>query len=347
MSGPLGQARRRWIVVVAALAVLTAVSPFFVPRMSRKIAFSLIRDEKRDESSGIVTLFHGLTESLADMCYNKSTHYQHGGVLYRVSEDILGDSIREQVDRETEATTETAETAADHDEHDHEADAEHEHEHEAGDHHHHEGISLIPEPDDDFRGIIGDVEREIKPYATVHVPHTKGEESLPWLRLATLINPRHEKSYVATAHWLQRSAKRNPHAISQAIALLKEAIRISDPKEGQIPKEQSLYYMLGHIYLAILHEPAKALKVLERALPKSIEDKEQVEQLDAIQQDWMAFNFRYAALACKELNDHEGVLRICGLGVQLFPMEGTLYKLTRRARRLMKAEEKKVAPKAP
>jgi len=354
MAVRLSKPSQRWAVVIAALAMLAGVSPLLVGRIAELIPFPLTPDRERDESSGVVRIFRGLQMSLADICYAKSTHYQHRGILYQIlDEDILGEEINKEQNQLTEgadkATSPTS-AAAKPDEpakpgaspngHTHEGQTAEEHKH-AG-----PRITEIPTRARDFRGIIGEVERKVKPFELGHVEHTQPIEALPWLRLATWINPGHEKAWVATAFWLKGTSRRNPRATSQAIALLEQAVALNRPRPDQPYEKQGLVYMLGNLYLIESNNPAKALALLEPVLKQGEKD---FAQLGEVQRDWLTFNFRNAALACRKLNQHEEAIEICRRGIALiFPVEDKpLKQILRREQQLLKKARETKPPISP
>lgn len=343
MAGALEKASHRWTVVFVGLVVLAGISPIIVEPVANQIHIARIPQPTHDESSGIVGLFRELQTSLADMCYNKSTHYQHRGVRYRVAcEDILSSRIEEDQQQHLAATEEAASPAAAavKDRRNHEGREDEAHEHEA-----HTHPSLIPTREEDFRGIVGDVEREIKPYATDHVAHVKPQEALPWLRLATWINPEHEKAWVATAFWLQGTKRSNPEATSQAIALMEQAVALNPLREDRPYDKQGLIYMLAHLYLAEAKNPRRALEVLKPAIARGEKDL-LAEQLDAGQRDWLLFNFRDMAHAYRKLGLHEEAIAVCKRGIALFPEDGTLRISLRREKRLLQKARQR-SPSSP
>jgi hypothetical protein len=82
---------------------------------------------------------------------------------------------------------------------------------EDGHEHHGDGevvATIIRTKGNDFRGFLGDLEREIKPWRDPSLPHqhTAGTELLPWFRLATLGNPQNERAYMIGTWWLKTLA---------------------------------------------------------------------------------------------------------------------------------------------
>jgi len=339
---------QRWVFVGGLLAVIAGVAPLIVRPVTGQIRVTLIPDEERDKSSGVLQVFRGLQMSLADICYNKSTVYQHSGILYQIEdEDIVSEDIRDEQRGATvvaESTSPTAPialkggkkavtTAAAH------KTGDHEHEE---DQHVHPRLTTISPREQDFRGIIGDVERAVKPFDLAHVRHVKPEEALPWLRLATWINPDHEMAWVATAFWLQGTKARNANATSQAIALLEQARLLNLPREGRPFEKHGLVYELAHLYLMEAKNPARALEILEPIVTRGEKD---FAQLDPVQRDWLSFNFRDTVEACKKLGLHEKAVEYGRRGVALFPDDGPLrVSLRREIQLLQKGKGKAPAP---
>jgi hypothetical protein len=340
MGPSAGRTAMRWLLVVLGLTVMGAIGPRIVDPMAKKIRLTRQVDPERDKSSGIVRLFRGFQLSLADMCYNKSTEYQHSGILYRdFDEDILADEVAEDQQKDTVdsgdgATTATEGSHSPDDEHAHETEPadEHEHEDEHGhDHAHPEVPNLILGPEEDFRGIIGDVERLVKPYTTEHVPHVKAKESLPWLWLATWINPEHEKAWVALSFFLHGS--KAPDATTQAITLLERAFRANPRREGVPYDKYGLRYMLAHLYFVEAQNLQRAIEIYQETIRWGLKD---YNQLDPIQKDWLNFSFRDAVQLYRHLGEYDKALDLCNLGIKLFPDDGPMRKTRRRLIRKLK-----------
>ena len=319
-------ASRRWAIVVCGLLVLTAVSSLIVDPITQRIRFSLMPNEQRDQSSGVVRLLRGLQMSLADICYAKSTHYQHRGILYTFAdEDILGTEINKERVKSSDGTEGTTSTAAATQPRD-SLTTEGETRQAPKD------ITLIPTKDHDFRGIIGNVEREVKPFDPTHVEHTKPMEALPWLRLATWINPEHENAWIATAFWLKGTDRKDRRATSQAIQLLERAMAVNQPQPGRVWDKQGLAYMLAHLYLIEADDPDKAMSVLEPVLKRGEED---FARLNDTERDWLEYNFRDAAQAYKKSGRHDKAIENCKLGIALFPTSKPLHLTLRREQQML------------
>ncbi len=340
--------RRRWALVAVGLLILAGAGPLVVEPMAQNIRLTRTPKFERDRASAIVQAFRGLQMSLADICYAKSTEYQHSGIIYRAPcEETLDADIRadrhqtdealgggtsphpsaEKSPRAAPTPASSKSTSRDHVER---------HQHEEPDHEHN---TMIPPKEADFRGIIGHVEREVKPFSLTHAAHSKPEEALPWLRLATWINPEHEMSWVAMAFWLQRTRKggRNPRAVEQAIELLERARALNPPQENQPFAKQGLLYMLGHLYLMEKKDYAKTIEVLEPAIKRGEAD---FAKLDAVQRDWLSFSFRDAVEAYRSLGQLDKAMDVAARGIVLFPDDGPLRTALRRMKNQAKGAVK-------
>ncbi|MBN1868317.1 hypothetical protein JW916_13610 [Candidatus Sumerlaeota bacterium] len=98
----------------------------------------------------------------ADLLFMKTTRYLHAGIAYapKKNVDLMGKTELDQTCGPGTATQ-------------------------------------IRSKQDDFRGFLGDLEREVKPYrhsSQAHT-HTQKAELIPWYRIMTLSNPRYVRGY--------------------------------------------------------------------------------------------------------------------------------------------------------
>lgn len=133
-------------------------------------------------SSALAMMLGELRANAADFVFIKTERYLHSGVGYAphmagaLNSEMSGDG------------------------HDH----DHDHDHEGHDHDHAHTATLIPSPDRDFRGFIGQLERSVKPWQDPSAPHqhTAGTELLPWYRVMTVTDPHNVRGYMIGSWWL-------------------------------------------------------------------------------------------------------------------------------------------------
>ncbi len=157
-------------------------------------------------TSAVSRLFGEFRTSMSDIMFLKTERYIHSGVGYQAhitEKDLTG----EDDGTDSGAGSET----------------------------------LIRTPSDDWRGFIGDLEREIKPWSSpeFHMTHQKGVELLPWFRLMTLVNPHRIRGYRIGAFLLMSSGEED--GLMKAREFIEEGIKNN-------PKNHELQFMMVRTY---------------------------------------------------------------------------------------------------
>lgn len=273
------------------------------------------RDERtrhiRNKSAAALILGE-IRSSMSDIMFIKTELYLHSGVAYKLNLDYDALSSKGTVVEKGDQQDVNLEQLLPEDQRNH---AEHEHDHDHAHHHadddkihfHCEGAdTVIPTRKKDFRGIIGELHRRVKPWQDPSKPHlhTSGEELLPWYRLMTLSDPHNIRGYMIGAWWLKHFKKE---------AQLQEAIKFLDEGIRYNPDSYQLYLMKGNITLSLdNHREAKALyrKSADLAIRKRPPDGK-------ISRDWTHYNeedalaaIRLAVFTEKEYGDVKTALDI-------------------------------------
>jgi tetratricopeptide (TPR) repeat protein len=166
--------------------------------------------------------------------------------------------------------------------------AEHQEGH-ADDHHggegHPEHVLAIPPKREDFRGVLGDLERAVKPYAARDGElYSKDiDQTVPFYRMMTWADPHMIQGYTVGASAICRAGK----YADRALAFLKEGER-ANPDSPEIQEE------LGHYYLVYFHDYARAEACLRHSLAllpgnRKLTDSEEDARTDAYR--WLALGF--------------------------------------------------------
>jgi len=211
-------------LVLPALVPLVSRTPFTDPSKAQA------RSEQRN-ASAFATMLGEFRTSLSDMIFIKTERYLDRGVGYEP-----------HVDTRAMASDEKSEGQHQHDDHNHA-------EHDAHDGEHNDSgtekpaKTLIKSANQDFRGFIGNLERQVKPWRPASAPHDhassdKMSEVLPWYRLATLSNPHDVRNYYIGAWWLK--TLRTPAQRQEAVRFLDEGISAN-------PTAYELYLMRGYV----------------------------------------------------------------------------------------------------
>jgi len=195
------------------------------------------RDEQsreRRNRSALAAMMGEFRTSVSDILFIKTERYMHGGVAYR--HDAAAPAHGAQ---ELAAAMEGE--AAHEDEHGHDDHGE-EHDFVCGS----QGAeTVVPRAEKDFRGWIGDLYREVKPWRDPSKPHlhTDGRELLPWFRLMTLSDPHYVQGYLAGGFWLQKQEG------DAAMEFIEEGLKNN-------PAAFQLYFSRGLLRMKRAHAPA-------------------------------------------------------------------------------------------
>lgn len=161
-------------------------------------------------TSSVAVMLGEVRTAMSDVMFIKSERYLHSGVAFvpHMEEEVLSVSgamaHAEEHQAEVGQTDEPGEEAEQH-------------------------RTIIRTADEDFRGFIGHLERQVKPYQEPGDPHTHtdGTELLPWFRVMTVSDPHYVPGYTTGAFWLK---SRRP---DEALAFVDEGIR-NNPDAFQI-----------------------------------------------------------------------------------------------------------------
>lgn len=196
-------------------------------------------DRELRNRSAIAVILGDIRADLSDLVFIKTERYLHNGVAMMPHLDTKEMARSGDIKKEEQAGQRRGEEAEDsHDGHDH-----HHHDHGDGEHVHEVGRdvhTVIKSESDDFRGFIGNLERQVKPWLPPGSPdrHTSGTELLPWYRLATLSNPHNERAYMVGAWWLKGLRTEEQQA---------EALRFIEEGIANNPRSFQLYLMRGYL----------------------------------------------------------------------------------------------------
>ncbi len=174
------------------------------------------RDRDEDQrlqrnSSALAAMLGEFRTSISDIMFIKTERYLHGGIAYRPHHGETGMSAEELADEVEEHQSELTPTdralRAEIDVIDVDND--------------HAGTpTFIPSADEDFRGWIGHLYRQVKPWRHPDLAHwhTDGRQLLPWYRVMTLTDPHYIRGYTIGGFWLQRDS------LDAALAFIEEGL---------------------------------------------------------------------------------------------------------------------------
>ncbi len=184
-------------------------------------------------ASAFAVMLGELRTSISDILFVKTERYLHSGVAYvpHHEEQLL--SVEEMGTEIEEHQSEVGLELLDED---------------------HAGTpTLIPSADQDFRGFIGRMHREVKPWRDPDLAHlhTDGMQLLPWFRIMTLTDPHYIMGYTVGGWWVSH------HDPESALAFLDEGVR-HNAESFQIRMAR------GHILMRLFRLDPGNASLLER-----------------------------------------------------------------------------------
>lgn len=215
------------------------------------------REERN--SSAFAQIIGQFRTSFADLTFIKTERYLHSGVAYMPHLNVdemaktgeiahkpalpasaleIAAASDEQLVSPEELETKSIKPGQVVSEDELEGHSELEEGHFEGDGHDHSGHdhagtpTIIRSPQTDFRGFIGVLEREVKPWKDPSLPHqhTSGTELLPWYRVMTLADPRNVRGYMIGAWWVKAQGQEQ---LDEAYDFINEGVR-NNPDAFQV-----------------------------------------------------------------------------------------------------------------
>lgn len=188
------------------------------------------------------------------------------------------------------------------------------------DNHHHDDskiVSVIPSAKDDFRGILGDVERASKAYKdmTGH-SHNDPEQALPLFRLMTWIDPEFIQGWVVGASVLARD--RSSAGTRRAIDHLKEGINAN-------PKSFALYGEVGRMLMFRDRDLTSSEPYLSKAFQFGMAKIKTFEEEDG---ELFVETCRLYSLNLREQGRFEESESVASKALAIFPNDPVLLRLS-------------------
>lgn len=321
------------------------------------ISMDTMAQREARNASAFAIMMGEFRTSLGDLLFIKTERYLDKGVAYEphIDADALAKTGRTENDPEgndvmaealagarvqealSHASVEMGQIGV-HDEHDHEDHDHHDHDHDhkghdhAGhDEHDHDDDSvvatLIRTADQDFRGFIGNLERQVKPWRDPKEPHQHAEgkeltELLPWYRLATLSDPHNVRNYMIGAWWLR--TLKTPEQQEEALTFLDEGLAAN-------PEAYELYFMRGYV-LKDLGETEKAITQFKKSAELAIKYRppggpDSTPDWDMMDDEQMGMAMAMHITLVRDTVSTGAALQITNDYLRRMPTEGSLYRV--------------------
>lgn len=316
------------------------------------VSIDTMAQRKARNASAFAIMVGEFRTSMGDLLFIKTERYLDKGVAYephidadalaktgRTEHDPEGDAIMAETlggariqEALSHASEEMAKTDT-HDEHDHD---DHDHDHEGHDHEGHDDHShdeesvvatLIRTGDQDFRGFIGNLERQVKPWRDPKEPHQHAEgkeltELLPWYRLATLSDPHNVRNYMIGAWWLK--TLKTPEQQKEALAFLEEGIAAN-------PEAYELYLMRGYV-LKDMEDTEKAIAQFKKSADLAIQYRppggpDSTPDWDLTDDEQMGMAMAMHITLVRDNVSTAAALQLTNDYLRRMPTEGSLYRV--------------------
>lgn len=207
--------------LILALAVIFLLSPIVTRSLEpHRYEGGRSRDARQRDlrnSGAIARMLGEFRTSMSDIMFLKTERYLHSGIGFASHASVKDDSVSK--------ATKTLES--------HQREVGQSHGPEMDESH---PETLIKSGDDDFRGPIGWLHRQVQPWQDPSKPHshTDGTELLPWFKVMTLSDPHYVRAYALGGWWLKRES-------------LEEALKFVDEGIKNNPEAFQIHYMRGNI----------------------------------------------------------------------------------------------------
>jgi tetratricopeptide (TPR) repeat protein len=178
-------------------------------------------------------------------------------------------------------------------------------------------VLTIPPAHEDFRGVLGDLERAVKPYklSSGALPSKDADQTIPLFRFMTRLDPHFIPGFVVGASMIYRGG-RFPDA---AIDLLAEGA-VANPESFEVQVE------LGRLFLVAKKDLPRAETHLRRALELAPIARPRTE----LEEDALADAYRWLGLTYREARKPREAVAVAREGLRVFPGDVTLTHLVER-----------------
>ena len=133
-------------------------------------------------------------------------------------------------------------------------------------------VTIVPAASDDFRGVLGDVEREISAYKDMKEhAHRDPKQALPLFRLMTWMDPQFVTAWVTGATVIARDT--SEAGTTKAIAFLDEA-ETHNPNSCAVPTEKA------RLLISRRKDMRSAKHLLEIAMKRGLKDSARLEEIE-------------------------------------------------------------------
>ena len=231
-----------------------------------------------------LSLMGQLQMSVSDLMWLKTLEYLHNGIIYRMPSE----HERAQGIQAAEFTGMGAGVA------------------------HHDGPSLVPDKDRDWRGLLGEINRNVEPWRPGHPHHSDPRELIPWYQLLVKFNPHYVQAYTNGAFFMADFARQPQMGRDFLIA-----------GAAKNPWSFEIESALGRIYFDCFKDYDSAVDALVKAVDLAKEEKRALatrqDKPGKIQEQLVSEAYLFLARSYTELGQFDEALAACDDGLKDAP----------------------------
>ena len=177
-------------------------------------------------------------------------------------------------------------------------------------------VTSIPSPDRDFRGWLGDLERETSTYKDMHNhTHNNPEQSIPLFRLMTWIDPNFIEGWTTGSTVIARD--RSDKGTEKALKFLNEGLEAN-------PESVSILDEIAFIYITREKNLDKAVEYLELARQSGLKH---IRTMPDDEKEDFAEIYRWLGLCYRDLGESAKMYEVLDEGHELFPDDSVITML--------------------
>ncbi|MBN2309018.1 MAG: hypothetical protein JXR94_08615 [Candidatus Hydrogenedentes bacterium] len=285
--------RLGWLAGAAGLLLAALLAHGMAPQFQVDSRYKPGEYQAAKESVAL-SLLGQLRMSVSDLMWLKTLEYLHNGIIYRMPSE---QERAEGIDAE-EFTGMGAGVA------------------------HHDGPSLIPGEDRDWRGILGELDRNIEPWRAGHPQHSDPQELIPWYQVLVKFNPHYVHAYTNGAFFMSDFAQQPEMGRDFLLAGAEK-----NPWSFEIES------MLGRIYFDYFKEYENAAAALAKAVELAKDERralaQREEEFDDLQRQVLCEAYLFLARSQTELGRLDEAIAVCDEGMKALP-DCNLLRVQRR-----------------
>ncbi|MCC6697089.1 MAG: hypothetical protein IT365_15790 [Candidatus Hydrogenedentes bacterium] len=222
--------------------------------------------------------------SIGDLMWLKTLEYLHNGIIYRMPTE----AERSQGAEAHEFTGMGAGAA------------------------HVDGPTLVPGKEQDWRGVLGTLNRHIEPWRPGHAQHSDPQELIPWYQVLVRFNPHCVQAYVNGAFFMADFAGEPERARDFLLA-----------GADKNPWSFEIQATLGKLYFERFQDYELARDTLKSATALAQEEKAYLKRhedaFDEIQEQLLGETYLFLARSYEELGDYDRAVDTAEAGMKAVP----------------------------